>query len=105
MGKQAKSATAYVVLQQLDGHDEAWMPVGRASGHTKTEAIKAVAREKAGPEEEYLGGTFRAVPARSWPSDPDFGIANERRTISVFTQPGGRAEDQKPATAGARGDA
>ncbi len=105
MAKQArKGATAYVVLRRLENQGDAWVPVGRAEGHTKTEAIKAVAKAEASAGEEYLGGSFRAVPERSWPEDPELTIANEQRVISVFTEgasSNGRAEARQPAAAAA----
>lgn len=90
----AKDPTCYVVLQRLapvegPGPSEAWFPIGSATGHTKPEAIKTVTKLPApnSDGEEYRAGTFRAVPARSWPDDADLVIENQRRVLPVFSTP------------------
>src|SRR3954464_9507542 len=97
--KQAKSATPYVVLQKLDGHDAAWTEIGRANGHTKDDAIRAVVNQELMPDEERRESVFRAVPVRSWPAEPDLVVVSERRVETTFVK-GGRRREAAPARGG-----
>lgn len=101
--KQArKGATEYVVLQKLDGHEDAWTPVGTAPGHTKQEACRAVSRANSPDGAEYDEGKYKAVPARSWSDKPDFSVRNEPRVVPIFGDDEEPSERQ-PAAAAAGG--
>lgn len=91
--KAKKEPTEYVVLQKVEGHDDAWMPVARVKAHAPRDAARLGARLDP-PEDgaEFREGDFRAVPARSWAAAANLSIKNEHRVVPLFTEPGAQAE-------------
>lgn len=112
--KKGAKETEYLVLRKLEGHDDGWTPVGKASAHTKVAACKAVAKKLAAgddrpvsdvppaePRPEYAEGQFRAIPATSWKDDPDVSIRNTLQYVPDILETAPPARRQKaPAASG-----
>lgn len=110
--KKGAKETEYLVLRKLEGHDDGWTPVGKASAHTKVAACKAVAKKLAAtddrpvsdvpppePRPEFAEGQFRAIPAASWKDDPDISIRNHLRYVPDIQETAASARPRKVAAA------
>lgn len=83
-----KVLTEYVVQRRYDGDgelfdgmpDDLWIDVGRASGHSGTNAI----RRHVNGLEELAAGEYRAFPVRS---DSRVSVAVEVKPVPLFTVP------------------
>lgn len=83
---ESKLLTEYIVQRRYDGADELgmsdalWVDVGRASGHSGTNAI----RKHVNGLDELAAGEYRAFPVRS---DSRVSVAVEVKPVPLFTVP------------------
>lgn len=61
------AGTTYVILTKVGEGETVWREIGSQDGANDLSAIKQFLEKSDG---EYGAGFYRAVPKRSWPTDP-----------------------------------
>lgn len=94
--KPKTKPTRYAILQliEVEGLEvEAYTKVGEAEAHSPTDACKRYAGASGGDDADLKAGKFRAVPARSWPTEPHLGV--ELKIQPLFTYGSKDADDDE----------